>query len=337
MDPVDRLASYLADELAPDERAALDAELARDAQLRAQLDALRRADAALSGMRSPDPPDGFDARLDARLDAELAELLGRADAATDRAAATAAPAAEVPSAVPAGDEPAARHRARPVPRWVVAVSGAAAGLAVLGVGGVVITSLLQGTEDAAVTALDAPAGDARTADELAELEMDDAEAFGIPAGPTIAALDRDLQGDEVTGLLDDPVAFALAATALAPDDAVRVRTSYLAQLPLPEVAAEDAHETLDVPDSQADTPPAELQRLGDVDGSLLADVGACLEVVLADSPTAVPTYAEALTLDGEAVIALGLVSEDPATGAFTRRELWVFSRDGCEVRSFSQR
>jgi len=102
------------------------------------------------------------------------------------------------------------------------------------------------------------------------------------------------------------------------------------------IAAEDADEQ-PAPDAETMAPPAELQRIGDVDDALLADVARCLEVLLADSPAAVPTYAEALTLDGEAVIALGLVSEDPATGAFSRRELWVMSRDGCEVRSFSQR
>lgn len=341
MDPADRLASYLADELDPEERAAVDAELARDAALRAQLAALQRADSALGGLRSPQPPAGFDARLDARLDAELDAVLGPAtDAAAAPAGAHPPEVTDEPdtaggsAATDAGDELAARRQARGLPRWAVAVSGAAAALVVIAGVGVLVGDLFGGVEDDMVTTMDAPS-EAPPADmEVAE---DGDDAVAAPTGPTIVATGRAVTEDGLGGLLGDPTAFGLADLGLDPASASGVRDAYLAVLPFERaVAQDDAPETERADPELGPLADAELRLVGDVDDATLAEVTRCLDVVLADSPTAIPTYAELLTVDGEEVIALGLITEDPATGAFTRRELWVVTRDGCDVRLFTQ-
>jgi hypothetical protein len=69
----------------------------------------------------------------------------------------------------------------------------------------------------------------------------------------------------------------------------------------------------------------------------LTDVARCLEVVLGDSPDAIPTYAELGTRDGDEVVAIGLVTRDPATDTFARRELWLLDRTTCDVRHIVQR
>lgn len=327
MDHSERLADYLAGELDADERVALEAMLARDAALRAELDALRRADAALAELSTPVPSAGFDARLDARLDRELDAVLGDA-------------AAGAPGASPVRDELAAHRARRQPPRWAVATSGVAAGLVILAGAGLAISNVLT-ADDADETAGALQTFDADAPTELAEAES----AAPLAEGPLLVAGERELDdatvgeilvgGPELTGFPADPEiagglrdAFA-AAFGVAPAD----------EAPAEEAPDDDAAAA----DDRADAPPgpeadgaAELRIDGEVAEAGFRDVARCLGVLLADSPHALPVYAELGVRDGEPVVALGLVDEDPTTSTFARQEVWVLARSSCEVRFVAQ-
>jgi hypothetical protein len=332
VDADERLADYLAGELDADERTAFEAELARDAELRAQLAALRRADEALSHLSSPAPPAGFDERLDARLDRELDDLFG----------SRTAPA----------DELAERRARRAIPRWVLATSGAAAALIVVAGVGIVAGGLggLDGADDGLaldepVSSLDAERG------PVPEVGAD--MTLGLDAGPVIVAEDRAIEDEDVAGLLAVSGPLLLADAQLDPETAARLRPGYLDVLGVGEteapaeapdgadatddadgaVAAErsdDAPQTFEAPAETA------LRTRGEVEPDDRRAVTRCLDVLMADSPTAIPVYAELAVRDDEPVVVLGLVDEDPSTGTFSRREIWVLSRADCQVRFFSQ-
>jgi hypothetical protein len=57
----------------------------------------------------------------------------------------------------------------------------------------------------------------------------------------------------------------------------------------------------------------------------------------AGGAAAVPVTAELVTFDGELAIAFALVSIDPETGVASRSEVWVVTREDCEVRYFAPR
>lgn len=356
MDHAERLADYLAGELDADERAALEAALGRDPTLRAQLEALRRADASLAGLSSPTPPDGFEARLEARLDEELDRIL---DGSTPTTASSAVPAphlAATGAATPAGrgDELAERRARRQPPRWVVATSAAAAALVVVAGGGIVISQIVvsgddaggESTADDTMQTLESDDDAADTADDAAPESADGAAA----SGPLIVASDRDLDDAAVATLIDQDAPLDLADSGLSREGAAELRGSYLDVFgaDAPETAADsDAAEADEEGgDDAADEAQAGPERAagdlaldteGDVSDDDLTDVARCLAELAEDSPEALPVYAELGTRDGEPVIALGLVTEDPETGAFTRREVWVLARDTCEPRYFAQR
>jgi hypothetical protein len=343
VDHVERLADYLAGELAADEQAAFEAQLARDPALRSQLDAVRRADASLDRLASPNPPEGFEARLDARLDRELPAIL---DLMTSTETETAA-------STPV-DELAERRARRTPPRWLLAASGAAAALVVVAGGGLAIRGMLgPGADETAdgasltqtfgLDADDAPAEDAESLVEAAD-------------GPLIVATGRELDNDTADMLVEDDLALGLADRGLDPVGAAATRSSFLdvflggapAQETDPlEAPADDADDAVgaDAPDSDErddmtfaiDPTDPRLRIEGAVTDDDLADVARCLDVVLRDSPDAIPTYAEIGTRDGDEVVALGLVTSDPATGTFARRELWVLDRATCDVRHIVQR
>ena len=332
MDHAERLADYLAGELAADERAALEAQLARDPALRRQLEALQRADASLAELESPAPSEGFERRTDARLERELDAIF---------AAETPAAAGTAPSSTT--DELAVRRARRAPPRWVIATSGAAAALVVVAGVGIAISGGFGipsedelATEDGAIQPLDAD--DAPTA-ERAESPAEAAD------GPLVVARDRELDDAAADRLVEDGEALELAFAGLDPDTAAGMRPSYLDVFALradaPEILADepDSLEEADdeVPAAGLDTAHPFLRTSGPVTDAQLADVSRCLGILLEDSPNAIPVYAELATRDGEEVVALGLVDEDPGTGRFERRELWILSRDGCEVRHFVQR
>lgn len=338
MDRAVRLADYLAGELDADEHAALEAELARDPALRADLQAMRAADDQLATIPPTHPPAGFEQRLDAAISDELA-------AALDAPAATSASAT---------DELAAR-RARTasapgLPRWVTAVSGAAAAIVVLAGAGIVFTDVLGGTDDRD-DALQTPSLDAG---EEEAFEADDLADDAVADGPLLLGGDRSIDDRDVEALLEDPDAFGVAARNLevsAARDLARPFAQALGAGPVDDTAespeADDSGATTaeaapEDPASDEDAPgpqrePAELRGDADLSAADRAQVGACLERLLVDAPDVIPTYAELVVFDGDDAIVFGLVTEDPESGRFTRREAWIVDRSTCEVRLFTQR
>jgi negative regulator of sigma E activity len=347
--PSERLAALLADELSPDERRALEAELARDPDLRAQLEAMRRADAALGAEARTTLPDGAQARLLAALTPTFDEVLAPdPDAApTDAAPTDAAPT----------DELAARRRTATRRTWLTAVGGVAAAVAAVAV---VLPNLdgLSGSDDADTADVAMEAGDAETLDTEA-----DAAAGGFPDGPTVTGGDRALDEAGADELLAAPELDAVATGGLAPEDAAAIGADWAARLgATPAVAADslpfsgeetddagaaegEAADDAATEEAPADEAQTESDRAGsvggarvgpDVDDDGLADVARCLEVLLATGDVAIPVTAELVVFGGEPAVAFGLVSQD-ADGQVERREVWVLDRASCEVRYFGQR
>jgi hypothetical protein len=346
--PAERLAAYLADELPPDERVALEADLARDADLRTQLEHMRAADAVLADLPPTALPDGARDRLLDAVRGELDDQLGPAETPDAAGAATVVPAAEPTS----GDGPraedtfTARRRRRDAQRRQVpwaAIGGVAAGL----IGVVVVVTNLQGVggDSAGDTAADAPATES--------LEAPAEDGAGGPDGPVLLAQGREIDAEVAEELLADATLEAVAGQALDADEAATVGQRYAAALGasagddrqfgttssdgLTADTEEDAAEPEEAPAPEASpAEPAELTVVGDVDDTDRAAVATCLDELLADGTTAVPATAELVTFDGEPAVAYGLVSLSPDDDAATRREVWVLTRDGCEVRYFGQ-
>jgi hypothetical protein len=358
VDPAARLADYLAGQLDPDEHTALEAELARDPALRADLDAMRAADAHLAMIPPVTPPSGFEERFDAAVGRELAAVLDDATGATEPTADTQ------PTADTDVDELAVR-RARPaagqgLPRWVTAVSGAAAALVVLAGAGIVFSDVLRGADsedDGAFRTQSLDGIDEEAFDTDDEMATDAADADG----PLLLAGDRAVDEQEIQALLEDPDAFGIAARDL--DDAAgrELAEPFAAALgagPVdaaaegpdsdaaePEEQADDSDASIaqDAPDEATEQGPpaasdgaADLRIDPDVSAADRAQVGTCLQLLLSDVPDVIPTYAELVVFEGTDAIAFGLVSVDPDTGRFTRREVWIVDRDSCEVRLFTQ-
>ena len=360
MDPVDRLAAYVAGDLDADEHAALEAELARDPVLRGQLDALLRADEALTEVRSPEASPGFEARLHQALDAVLEDELG-------------------PAVV---DELASRREARSKRGWAgqglgwprLLVGGAAAA-AILVVGGLVLgTGGPFGSDEAAE-------------DHMAAMDSDDAgepgiESFASPYGdaPTIVAAGRQLDDADLDALRDSD---QLALRELGLDGAAGQELAATFQAALgsadaagsegipgsddggmdaadagQESAADDADEDAagDAGDADEDAAgDAEIAEEGDgeqrqralpelrtADGTLVsvADrevIARCLDELLSGGRDAIPVYVELATYQDADAVVFGLVTPDPATEAYTRSEMWVLDAATCQVLRFSQR
>jgi negative regulator of sigma E activity len=342
----ERLAAYLAGELDADETAAVEAALARDPAVRSSLEALERADAALASLPATQLPAGFERRLRAAIDEELAtQLRPAADPAAADTRTTAHPHGE-----PARDELASR-RARRTPRWMPALAGAAAAVAVVA-GAVVGVGVLGGGGDEAVT------------DSLMTLEADDAdgaEAADVLPGPgdlpTLVVGDRELDDDLADELLASAELQAVAQRGLAPaegrslgDSWRRAFAGFTAVQSQAEAGVGD-DAAADRPDAAEDTAEEEaasddltaLERSGGVrvlaDGPLSeADneaVDRCLTEVLSGGD-AIPAYLELATYDGEPAVVIGLVTFDPASGTYSRPEVWILDRQDCQVRRFSQ-
>jgi hypothetical protein len=62
----------------------------------------------------------------------------------------------------------------------------------------------------------------------------------------------------------------------------------------------------------------------------------CLDDLLTAESRVIPTYVEFVSFDDEEAIVFGLVTLDPATGAYTRTEAWVLRRSDCRMLRFSQ-
>ncbi len=341
METPDRLAAYLADELDPDDRRALDDELARDGRLRAELAAMRRADDALAGLSTPTPDDGFDARLDVFVDGVLAEL----DAVTD---ATASEAELATQAVPtAGAEPTRRATTdEPAPgttgtdrsRWVLAA--AAAVILLAGVG--VATLQPFGGDDGPSSGAELSSlGDQDASDEVAT-ESDDGVAsaegvLALPLQPTIVDEQRDLDDEDLDRLLSDPTVTEVAAARLDRDTGTEFGLQLQRQLGQP--AGDDTDSAAgDMDDAGTERDVDRLfTRAGEpVDETLLADTERCLRTLLEAGPTAIPAYVELATVEGQPALIYGLVTIDPQDDGFTRREIWTLERSSCQVLRFAQ-
>ncbi len=341
MDASERLAALLADELDAHERIALEAELARDPKLRAARDAMERADAHLDELGSPEPAAGFEQRLDDRVTTVLDELLGEAEQ-QPRTGSTA------PGSSSEGFT--ARRRAR-ASRRTQTMIGLAAAAVVLAGSGALLTSL--GGDDSAEMADDSGAfstTDEAERDTAATDESADAEAFGA-AGPVVVAQERTLDDDDLDELLAGGELEVVAAQRYDEDLGRDVAGRFQAELGVraPQDAAADqdldhddgALEDAPAPESAEDDTAPVGPELITRDGSPLpaadaADLVRCLDEVLAAGPGAIPAYAELATYQGEEALALGLVTLDPETAAFTRSELWVLDRATCQLLRFAQ-
>lgn|GEM_PF-1833639 len=358
MDEIERLTSYLDGGLAADERRALEAELAGDSALRARLEALRAADAALEQLPATELPEGARQRLDARLSGVLAEVLA------------AEPAAPVPLRRVAGDAPTSleateiapdRFTARRRRRALPALTGVAAGLVLLagGVIGLGQTGLLSGGDDELASGATEADMNAESAPAPEALLPPDAGA-----APVVIDEGRTTTVGELDELLDRPELQELARRSLPAEDgelvAAEVQQELLGDIDgadaggtgaeadgsaaaEEEAEAEARDEADDQAGAEADRSPAAppddviLTR----DGQVLppadaADVRRCLTALLEAGTQAIPTTIELIEVDGVPAIAYGLVTLDPETGAFTRSEVWTVERDGCQVVRFNQ-
>lgn len=309
MEPDTRLADYLDDLLGTDERAEVDEALSRDADLRARLDAMRRADVALASERSPEPSEGFRGRLTEQLEPAVTARIAR-DAARQ--------------AWHGGGGP----RRRSLPTLVAA----AALVAVVAIGfGISTWTGPGGTSDdmhAADAPVDAPADDALTAESFR------AEAVPGLDGPVIVSGDRVIDDAPASVLELDPMVL-MADAGLARPEAEAIardwRDRIIGAAPGEETSGADAPAaTLEMESGIASTQP-------ELDGGTPDGVRQCLVEVLDTEPMPIPVYVEtARGADDEPVLVFGLVSLDPVTSAYTRREVWIVDADGCHPRAFAQ-
>lgn len=352
MDAAERLAALLADELDADERLALEAELARDPGLRADLDAMERADARLAELQPPAPTAGFERRLDELMTTTLAEVLGDAEPRT------------VGSGASGADDEFTARRDRSS-RRLQAMIGVAAAAVVLAGSGVLLTSLGSfGGDDAAETAEDSGAaavtGSAEPESDPSDESLE-TEAF-VTDGPVVVSEDRTLDDDDLDELLAagelDVVASQRYDDDLGREVAGQFQSDLGVRAPQESGAADldrdgsgDDSEGSDA-SAEDDAPQEESTDDGDMavssvpelltrDGAPLepaatADVARCLEEVLSADPGAIPAYAELATYEDAEALVLGLVTLDPETGAFTRSELWVLDRATCQLLRFVQ-
>lgn len=361
MDASERLAALLADELDADERIALEGELARDPELRADLEAMERADAGLAELRSPEPAARFEQRLDELMTATLAKVLGDAGDAP-RTGHGRSGASEDPFT--------ARRRDRTSRRMQAMISVAAAAVVLVG-SGALLTSLgsLSG-DDAAEMAEDSGLSDSAGSAEQERDTSDEAleSEASVIDGPVLVAEDRTLDDDDLDGLLAggelDVVASQGYDADLGREVAGRFQSDLGAGAPREGGQAdldrddradgEDSAESSgDSDDPAEDGAREESAEDGDVaasrvpelvtrDGAPLepdaaADVARCLEEVLSAEPDAIPAYTELATYQDAEAIVLGLVTLDPETGTFSRSELWVLDRASCQLLRFVQR
>jgi hypothetical protein len=346
----ERLAAYLAGELDADESAALAAAIARDPRLRAELDAMQRADVALGSLAPTDLPVGFESRLRAAVDTELSTIL-RPHEAEGTAPVETASVDDDRTTHRWTDQLAAR-RARRARSWVPAFAGAAAAVAVIAVVGIGV-GVLGGGGD-----MDDAAGDAEMM-----VEADDADgsaevgtmaAPGPGEGPTVISQDRDVDEDLADELLASIELEAVTDLALDADEGGSFGARWRDALAdfntaVGDTAAGDADVAEDAPQMETDedaAATADRSFVEDVTVRLFADAppsdedlaGAdrCLAEVLTAGTEAIPVYLELATYQGEAAVVVGLVTFDPATEAYTRPEVWVLAREDCQVRRFSQ-
>ena len=331
VDAAERIADYLSDDLAPDEREAFEAELAGDATLRAQLAAARRADDALASIEPTPLPDGFAERLRTALDAELAGLL--APAATHEPDPRVAAQAELAQR----DDLAARRAARSVPRWAGGLAGAAAAVLVVVAGIAGLSSIGSGGEDAAETPMadtfgaDGGAADIEMEAEEAEEEAtqeaapeaegeaadEDMALSRMPDQPVLVAQGRSLDDDDLDAVLLTPELTDLAARQLPPPEGAALAADYLDRW-----QATSDRDDADPAIRAAGTPSTQ-------DREAVAD---CLDTSAeAGRGEGIAAYAEVADFEGTPVVVLGFVTLDPGSDTWSVPEVQVLDRTTCDL------
>lgn len=315
METGERLAAYLAGELDPDERRALEAALARDPALRARLAAIRATDEALGALPPVDVPADFSRRLRDTLAAEVDARLG-ADASEGTV----------------HDLGHSRRRRDGAARWPQLAAAAAV---VLVVGGVGVTLVTGDADDR--SAQDTAGGAAATA-ELAP---------AAPAeGPTVVAAGRRFDADSLRALADDARFDEIVDRRLTGSEAADAAARHESAI-APEgdgaggdagIAADDGTDRGEAEVLQA--PPADpdfgLRTVGEVSEADLAAVRTCLPGLLEADGAVIPVYAELATFEGTDAIVYGLIGNDPEQERHRRVELWVVDREDCQVLHFAQ-
>lgn len=300
----EQLSAYVAGELDAEERAAVEAALEDDAQLRERLGRLHRSEEALSALPAVEPPAGFSDELHATLDRELEEH-GSAGGA---------------------DELAARRRSRfEALRPLGVAAAAAAVIALFGVAGV---WLLQGGggsgDEAASTAMDAP-----DLGQVPVVETDNDYDEQQLRRVAVNAEIRTLVPQDFTAQEARPLAERLQSDLLDRAD------GGAGAVPAPEggEAAEDSAEG----DTSADSQTFGTARSEVVGAAPVEAVGRCLSTVLQDARAPlVPVYVELARFKGAPAVIYTLVSEDPESGTYQRVEVWAVSPNDCQVLSFAQ-
>lgn len=332
MDDIDRLSSYLDGALEPDEQRALEAELAGDAALRADLEALRQLDATLSGSLATELPPGARQRLDERLRPVVRELV------SEDVPLVAVAAPTTSEALDRRDELAGRRARRRLP---VAIGSVAAGLAILGVGVIGIDRFvgpLGSDDEAASMALDTAQERTESAEAMPEADL------AVPDLPIVVDEGRQVSEEDLDLTLTAPALQQLTATALdgaaAEQLADEVQTRLLGDPPAAAGSAESLGDEADTDAADTDaamTGPAlttpDGQLLGSADA---ADVRRCMIELLEVGDAAIPVQVELLEVDGVPAVQIGLVTPDPGTGAYTRSEVWTLQRASCQVLRFAQ-
>lgn len=309
LDDLERLTAYLDGSLAPDERAAVEAGIAADAELRASLAALQRADHALDELEPTTLPEGARERLDDALAVVFDALLPPHEPVQDRQHVEADDASLAPTTAEAAgrtvDELSRRRHHGGRRRVVPVTAGVAAGLILLA-GGLAGLSQLSPATDDQVT-IQADSVEESAPEEAATLSgTDDGLAADLPL---VIDAGRGLDEQERPDLLDDPQLLSLAQRGLSLEDGA-------------DLAAQVQQRVFEVEGVAPAGVPDELRR--------------CLGELLDPGEQAVPVAIEMVNLDGVEAAVFGLLTLEPDSGSFSRIEAWTLSLDSCQVLRFDQ-
>ncbi|HWH33379.1 MAG TPA: hypothetical protein VNU01_11980 [Egibacteraceae bacterium] len=321
-EPDEALSAYLLGDLEDGAAAAFEAWLAADAGLRARLDALAGALAALGGVDDVDEPDGFAERLGARLAAErdVADLSARRERRRRWSAVLTAAAGVVVLAVAGlqvttGGPPAPRDErvAREMAAGDDAAVEQAAGEALLESDGMELESG-AGSADAYRAPEPMADGDGGAAgvEETAADGPADSAGGGSGGAPSMAAAD-DGQGpaivDEGASLDDDD---QLRARYEGAPESERFRG--LPREDAAEVAARHADQV----------------RAADAFASG-ARPDRCLDEVGAERDGRIVTVVERLRWQGGEALAYVLALPSETSATVDRFEAWVMGPQGCDI------